>query len=942
MDKLQRGKQIFDAIVEYPLPRASGVRDYVFHVAPASDGYGKSARYFFGRFYRQHASVAVGSLEEVIARLHADVTTGGVQQIREIVIVSHGNPLGLLMKTLANTSSSEFAEYKYLTDLSLARLQKDFDDGKFAVFRAKRRAVVAHLQDTSWVTVRACNFGQSRAGLYALYSFFGGKANVYAPRAYQFFGAQPVMQGMRLESRLEVHAHLSKQRFLAKDVHTADRSDAVVRASLDPAQFAEAFRLASMKAESPAADEQAAYEALVDDLNAGRLAKLAPAFGAQDLALSANARAAIVQRDTQWRISDRVAHAGASFGIDHEIYESIETPADNRRRFTLFAQSHLADSVSVKEFLPIQLFLQNHDSDEWRGKRFTLAFDIEGDATAAAERARFDAMLAMLNAVTNAAVAVPAALRAAFQDKIGVELPPQARIRLTASTGPAAAKRSVWTVEGAERFEIKLEHPASSDGAPTHTLTVYDAPAAADALRRAYQLMAGIGTDPDTPGTELAAYFDRFGADELADCIDYLNAPYKPANVVVLHHAQQALARKKDSLAWLMAKVPDFTKKVLSDDPYSGLSIGQHEDYRSAAYAFGFNEYWREVKASDPPAVAVKADLFAEENLAKRLKIADAVLADRREPTELDPDSPYTDPDDLRALEKAGLERFFSTDKFTFDAPAPTDVGCADFAAVIAKWKEVENFEPAEIKRVLEGLKTADGTSYFDVIKGLKSKYNFIRHMAKMMDLFKLPSLDFLPLSAKDVAKLILKKTPFFARIVWLQAVLEVEFVITIPLAMWLQFIEDQQDAVNAWKARAKVTAIRQWLRALESLTFRRESDFPDDLQIDISTPVSAEPYHIGRYYQEQIDEWGRYHRFVFAPDTMKAGYDAGAQAMTSAGIEILRAADAGIDEYLRESGLDACKTSVLIKAGMLEIKKIKAHLVREIARQLLDRLPKV
>ena len=51
-----RGKAIFDQLVEYPLP-TEGVRDYIFYFVPASDGYGKGARYFFNRFYRIGAEV---------------------------------------------------------------------------------------------------------------------------------------------------------------------------------------------------------------------------------------------------------------------------------------------------------------------------------------------------------------------------------------------------------------------------------------------------------------------------------------------------------------------------------------------------------------------------------------------------------------------------------------------------------------------------------------------------------------------------------------------------------------------------------------------------------------------------------------------------------------------------------------------------------------------
>ena len=121
-------------------------------------------------------------------------------------------------------------EFKYLTSLSLAQLQKDFRDGKLAAFANQRKQVLARLSAESWVTVRACKFGKSRDGMYALYSFFGGKHNVYAPMEYLFFGSHPILEGMRFETKLKAHEHLVRQRFLPHDAHTLERREAVVRA----------------------------------------------------------------------------------------------------------------------------------------------------------------------------------------------------------------------------------------------------------------------------------------------------------------------------------------------------------------------------------------------------------------------------------------------------------------------------------------------------------------------------------------------------------------------------------------------------------------------------------------------------------------------------------------------------------------------------------------
>ena len=53
--------------------------------------------------------------------------------------------------------------------------------------------------------------------------------------------------------------------------------------------------------------------------------------------------------------------------------------------------------------------------------------------------------------------------------------------------------------------------------------------------------------------------------------------------------------------------------------------------------------------------------------------------------------------------------------------------------------------------------------------------------------------IDWVVLSKKDLAKLILKKVPFFKRIFALQAILEIEFVFTIPFEMWMDVMQAQQ-----------------------------------------------------------------------------------------------------------------------------------------------------
>src|SRR5262245_23252621 len=191
------GHVIFDERVEYPLPAKQGVRDYIFYVVPASDGYGRSARYFFEKFpgFKRHVHKSVSSLEDLVSVLRADAVSGGISQIREIVIVAHGTTQGLVVPVVNGTTDENLPEFRYLTPLSLVFLQQDFAQGEFAAFKQKRKDIVARLKDSSWVTIRACKVGSSANAMYALFSFFGGRANVYAPREFQFFGTHPIVDG---------------------------------------------------------------------------------------------------------------------------------------------------------------------------------------------------------------------------------------------------------------------------------------------------------------------------------------------------------------------------------------------------------------------------------------------------------------------------------------------------------------------------------------------------------------------------------------------------------------------------------------------------------------------------------------------------------------------------------------------------------------------------
>src|SRR5262249_53061636 len=105
MGDLDRGKEVFGQRVEYPLPKKTGTKDYVFYFVPKGDGYRDAGNKFFATFYKDHVANDVRSLEDLIDVLAAEVDRG-VTHIREITLLSHGNALGLLFPVLNGVTDS--------------------------------------------------------------------------------------------------------------------------------------------------------------------------------------------------------------------------------------------------------------------------------------------------------------------------------------------------------------------------------------------------------------------------------------------------------------------------------------------------------------------------------------------------------------------------------------------------------------------------------------------------------------------------------------------------------------------------------------------------------------------------------------------------------------------------------------------------------------------
>lgn len=969
------GKEIFEKRVEYPLPKATGVRDYIFYFVPVSSNsddpaalYGKYARAFFEKYYH-HVSKEVRTLEELINILHEEVTQGGVQQIREIVIVAHGNSQALLHPVLSDGTEATRQNFGYVADISLARLQKAFTHEKFQAFRDKRKTVIARLQADSWVTIRACNFGNSKQGMYATYSFFGGKANVYAPTMYMVFWDCPLVPGSRLETKLQVHKHMVMQHFLPKDSHSPERKDIIVSALVEPARFAEPFEIASMRTDELLPDEAAQYKSVLNDLNAKTKSSLLTAiFLAQGFPLSDSAKLKVKKNNAAWLIDDTLSHEGTRYKIQYQIDEEIaESGPGNRQRATLWARAGLPQALGTQKKFLIQLFIDRETHGKLAGFLFHLAsFTDASTNTDASAKTRFDAVLALLqsNKLSNG-TGSGVNIGEEFKDSpVGVEV----------TAPPRPAGKDQWSIDDKEHYLIKLEHLTNDKGVQVHTISVYNK-WDKDALA-AHQLyvLSTQGVVPDSPGTELAAYLDRLTIDELTSLIDYLRSPFKPGNSFYIHHAQRALIRKREFSKWWVENNADELNAPLSRNSYGDLGLNEWDDLRASSYASDFNRIWSEVKASAPTTAVIQEDLFAEEDLARKFRFSEQDLSASF--PDLEPDSFAISSTELSDFEKTFAVHVASS-KRIFDEPTEDPTGnCKDFEAAISIWKELQNLELDEIEKLLDEHKTSSGSSFLDIVRDVAKKYKFVRDLAKFVELPYSNKLPYVPTSLDSAGRELVKRIltreleaelswwvaaeiPVLSRVAWIQAGLGVLWaysVISLPLIFLQKFGEEWQNAEEAWELVGKLTAIRQWLRRVEDITYKAKT-VPDIREIDISTPVSMmpfenfrtlpfanEPYYIGRFHLERYEETGRYFLTnIFAPDRMKVGFDRGVLAVKfQLASELEHRAKKGVSQLLEQSNFDSCKIQVLIAAGVLDLGALEAQVMGELAKALRDRFPKL
>jgi hypothetical protein len=803
--------------------------------------------------------------------------------------------------------------------------------------------------DDSWVTIRACNIGNSAEALYALYAFFGGRANVYAPTKYMAFGDCIIKpgSGYRIETKFGVYDYLVKQHFLSSREHTPKRQAAIVTDLVDPESFSAPFQLATAQLTGGDLDQASAYQQLVAGLdNYGISAELKTAFATAAHPLSATARVVsandipIDKRSkpsdpsSVWYVRDTSIPDGTQT-ID--LVYQIRDATDDGGTSTLEAGAQLAVDSAFASF-PFQLFFDQPDHDAYDAVvgRFAGYAD-QGPYADQTYKAVYDAIEALLDegkwtdGTNDIAGAMNSGLINASFDPLPDPLPP---IQLR------AGEEDAWIIPVTPPINIGVELQAAPDGSALHTIIAQmdiSGPALDDWRRGVLQTRGAV---PHTPGTEIAAYLDRYTADELATFMDYLRSAYQPAYAYYVDHALSAIERKRDFGTWMVAQ-PDYTNPLPA---HLMLRPNENQDVQHVAYTFDFNDNWREVKQHSKYTATVQADLFSEGSLTDKLHLTGTYLCGT-----LPPDSLYFSRAELQATQSQGHQQYFAGQKMVFEPPAAqVDTGCADFRNALAKWKTLRdaNATPDVEQQTLEELIGEDGESAW---KRMKETLEAPHMGTELWDMvfepadhpieYRAAALKFAEHWAKHNVETKAVKEWLMESFETTAEILEVFAWIKVPFDLWLAVAEEQVKTAEYWDVVGQLTAIRQWLRKLGTLTYT--VPFPSELNIDIGGADQAVANWVAEQRAE-VDDGLHGAVWTAPPFDISDGYARAAVSFGRIGPQIVEQADKYISEKMAESGLSPCSIQALIDFGVYDLDAFRRNVIRQFADGLRNSMPQV
>ena len=354
-----------------------------------------------------------------------------------------------------------------------------------------------------------------------------------------------------------------------------------------------------------------------------------------------------------------------------------------------------------------------------------------------------------------------------------------------------------------------------------------------------------LGLVSDTPGTELAAYLDRSSIDELVGLIGPLAGSVPGLGIrSYIHHAQEAIRRKKEWSDWSRGGIPaprtrsgsSSTRTTPSTAPRRRTSSASHMSFRSTRCG--------RKSRSQPQAGDPQNDLFAAEAL-------EAEAADRRDrPAPCHRSSRSTrrlsGVDELRRLEGPAPDGFNRVEKGEFELAEEPGLDCPEFRTVIERWKSLQGLDEEEMRRRLDLETASDGKTFLDHVLDVKD----------IVDLGKdLINIAF-ERTEKGLLVRIVEKIPGIGVPSALGvptafvALLRIKSAFTIPYDLWMRSAEDEERADRVAETTGQVVAVRQWLRELIAET--TTPDFPEGVDIDLRSGPDGTPIAHGTLFSKK------------------------------------------------------------------------------------------
>lgn len=902
---VKRGKSIFNNLVEYPLPEKTGVQDYVFYIfAKPNDEYKLDAKAFIEINYPNHQAKDVNSLEALIEYLYLEVQSKPIVQIREIVIVCHGNPLDLYVPITKNAlTSTETNKRKYritsartLVNLQLAFLDIETELGEF---RDKRRVVIEKLLETSWVTVRACRWGKSHEGLYSLFSFFGGRANVYAPTLYQFFSQKktPIGPGSRFRNREEVFQHLLKQGFAKRTWRSSEKTKEVyINQILAPGRRKEEFVLSSYSLRNGQVVEgsKVNFDFIVSAFNVREVDRflIGSAFSAEGLPLSNDLIANRKKINEKWVVYDEAFEiAGNIFKMRYEIesmYTLYEDENNYDKQLIVFP---FLDHPNGRQNFSFQSFFGEYEKDQLTGKlNIDLAFYITDENIVDEEgRTIYNSYVSLLN-TPNLPQGNPIYLK--FEEN---------KIPLVSPVKHVITEGKKWKIQdGTNTYTIQEDSSYTLPKGFKKSLSVIKL---MTEEKQKESMEAVYGVNPNTPGTELMAYLDNYSREELLDVMHFLRNPYKAEYAFYIHEVQQAIARKFDDKEWFAFMVlqdNDLKNNSLHFPVWNSLNTIEKEDYLKHAYEDN-EDLWKEAKASSVKE-EFDIDLFEE----KRLPYEAEEVIDL--PSE---NSPYLNPN-LPRRKPLPPPHFFGKESVYVREPLD-NLNCQQFKIAVDILKVNMGKSREEIEKIFKQTTITTDHSLYDYMSS-DSYMNSFELAYNLLDIFT-PSTTSSNIFFRGLAKLMDSKVGFGLGLFFMYK--SIESFVTIDYG------EPMLDGAKKSKRNGAITGLKYGAEMINQIIKAHKingTPIKESYKL-INGALDARDAHLfffnkpDKYFDIMFQNWR---------EAYEEGYKLGIDIISTRLNEILNSYWKIFREYAAKRGLTDCQLKILLQSGLLTNDKVK------------------